>query len=86
MDSTRPPLICIPFGITFYAVKNLDFAAYAEMRPSAMILAALIVFVYFTTILVLGWLLKQKRPDHLFDGRRFGHLRGLCDRDYLAGR
>ncbi len=54
------PLIFIPFGITFYAVKNLNFAAYAEMRPSAVILAALIVLVYFTTILVLGWLLKQQ--------------------------
>lgn len=54
------PLICIPFGIMFYAVKNLNFAAYAEMPPRAMILAASIVLVYFATILILGRLLKQQ--------------------------
>jgi len=54
------PLMCIPAGITFYAVKNLNFIRYAEMQPASMILAALIVLVYFVTILVLGRLLGQK--------------------------
>ncbi len=57
---TAAPLVCIPIGITFYAVKNLNFAAYAEVRPTSMILAALIVFVYFATILILGRLLGQE--------------------------
>ena len=54
------PRVCLPIGITFYAVKNLNFAAYAEVRPTAMILAALIVFVYFATILILGRRLGQR--------------------------
>jgi len=57
---TAAPLVCIPIGITFYAIKNLNFTAYAEVRPTAMILAALIVFVYFATILILGRLLGQR--------------------------
>jgi len=57
------PLLCIPIGITFYAVKNLNFAAYAEVPATSMMLAALIVFVYFTTILILGRLLGQ--PDRI---------------------
>jgi uncharacterized integral membrane protein (TIGR00698 family) len=53
------PLLCIPVGITFYAVKNLNFAAYSEVPASSMMLAALIVFVYFATVLILGRLLGQ---------------------------
>ncbi|UCD50349.1 MAG: putative sulfate exporter family transporter [Phycisphaerales bacterium] len=60
---TAAPLLCIPIGITFYAVKNLNFAAYAEVHPTSMMLAALIVFVYFATILILGRLLGQ--PDRI---------------------
>jgi len=58
--STPAALICFPIGMTFYAVKNLNFAAYATVRPTSMILAALIVFVYFATVLILGRLLGQR--------------------------
>ncbi len=54
------PLICIPAGITFYAVKNLNFVKYAQMPPASIVLAALVVLVYFATILLLGRLLGQK--------------------------
>jgi len=54
------PLICIPAGITFYAVKNLNFVKYAQMEPASIVLAALVVLVYFATILLLGRLLGQK--------------------------
>lgn len=54
------PLVCIPVGIVFYSVKNLNFVTYSEVRPTSMLLAALIVFVYFATILILGRLLGQR--------------------------
>ncbi len=54
------PLVCIPAGIMFYAVKNLDFVVYARMQPTSIVLAALVVLVYFATILLLGRLLGQK--------------------------
>jgi len=57
---TAAPMICIPMGITLYAVKNLNFVAYARVPRTAMILAALIVLMYFATILILGRLLGQQ--------------------------
>ena len=54
------PLVFIPIGITFYAVKNLNFTTYSQVPPRSMLLAALVVFVYFATILLLGRLLGQR--------------------------
>jgi uncharacterized integral membrane protein (TIGR00698 family) len=57
---TAAPRICIPAGIAFYAFRNLNFVQFAEVRPTSIVLGALIVSVYFATILVLGRLLRQK--------------------------
>jgi len=54
------PRICIPAGIAFYAVKNLNFTQFTAVRPMSIVLGALVVSVYFATILILGKFLRQK--------------------------
>jgi uncharacterized integral membrane protein (TIGR00698 family) len=54
------PLICIPAGIAFYALKNLNFVTFAEVRPGSLVLTASTLFVYFVTILLVGRALGQK--------------------------
>jgi len=55
------PALCIPVGIAFYAVKNLNFIEFAAIPKSSVMLAALIVLVYFAVIRALGRLLGQKQ-------------------------
>jgi uncharacterized integral membrane protein (TIGR00698 family) len=51
----------MPFGIAFYALKNLNFAKIAEVKPGVIILLMAIVAVYVITIFLLGRFLKQKK-------------------------
>lgn len=51
----------MPSGIVFYALKNLNFAKIAEVKPGVIILLMAIVAVYVITIFLLGRLLKQKK-------------------------
>jgi uncharacterized integral membrane protein (TIGR00698 family) len=55
------PAIFIPFGICFYAAKNLNFAELAKVQMSMIVLLIAIVAIYFAVILSLGKLLKQRK-------------------------
>ena len=59
--SNLPSLIFIPFGIIFYAAKNLNFIKFAKVETGMIILLLVIILVYFTVILILGKLLHQKK-------------------------
>jgi len=53
--------VFIPFGIIFYSMKNLNFTKFAEVDSSIIILLIVIIFVYFSTIFILGKFLNQKK-------------------------
>lgn len=53
--------LCIPVGIFFYGMKNLNFINDTRIDPRFMILAAAVVTVYFTVVLLLGRKLGQKK-------------------------
>jgi uncharacterized integral membrane protein (TIGR00698 family) len=54
------PKIFIPVGIVFYAAKNLNFVKFAQIDIKMIVLISAVITVYFTSILLLGKILKQK--------------------------
>ncbi len=53
--------LCVPVGIFFYGMKNLNFMNYTQVDPKFMILAVAVISVYFGVIFLLGKRLRQKR-------------------------
>jgi uncharacterized integral membrane protein (TIGR00698 family) len=52
--------VLIPPGIIFYALKNLNFSKAAQLDASVFLLDAIAILVYFSVVLYLGKILKQK--------------------------
>jgi len=53
--------ISIPVGIVFYGMHNLNFAKLTEVEPTMLLLLVIVMFVYFSVILILGRLLGQRK-------------------------
>lgn len=55
------PAIFIPIGIIFYGFHNLNFVRLTEVNAAAIVLLIGVMAVYFSVIVGLGKLLKQKK-------------------------
>lgn len=55
------PALFIPIGVIFYGAENLNFAKFAKVETSMIMLLIIIMLVYFGVILILGKLLKQRK-------------------------
>jgi len=53
--------IFIPIGLVFYSVHNLNFAKVVELKTGMIALLILVLIAYFTSILIAGRILKQKK-------------------------
>jgi uncharacterized integral membrane protein (TIGR00698 family) len=58
---TLAPAIFIPFGIVFYAAKNLNFVKIVKVEIRIIALLVFIVVVYYSVLLLLGKLLGQRK-------------------------
>ena len=58
---TMAPRIFIPIGIIFYAINNLNFVKFAQVKLSMIMLMVIIILVYFIVILIMGKFLRQKK-------------------------
>ena len=60
-DAVKAPAVLIPFGISFYAMANLNFVRISRVNLSIIFLLIVIILVYFATVLLCGKLLGQKK-------------------------
>lgn len=53
--------IFIPVGLVFYSAHNLNFAKVVEVKTGIIVLLILVLIAYFTSILIAGRILRQKK-------------------------
>lgn len=55
------PTVLLPAGIVFYAANNLNLVILMEIKNNILYTLALVMIVYFSVIMLLGRLLKQRK-------------------------
>ncbi|HRZ86325.1 MAG TPA: putative sulfate exporter family transporter [bacterium] len=53
--------ICIPLGAVFYGARNLNFLTVTGADPKLLYVVGAVAAAYFSSVLMLGALLKQRR-------------------------